>query len=342
MSTTIKNKEISKVFAVAPMMDWTDRHCRYFHRLISVKALLYTEMITSAALIRGKAHYLLDYSEAEHPLAVQLGGSDPIELAEAALLCEERGYKEINLNIGCPSDRVKAGCFGAVLMEQPALVASCLKQMRKTVSIDVTVKCRIGIDNQNPDEVLPDFLSKISDVGINKVIIHARKALLGSLSPKQNRDIPPLNYSLVSRMKEEFPMLHISLNGGISSLQLASDLLENDFDGVMIGRSAYTTPWDILSNVDEYIFGDTPRVRSRLDIILSMQAYIKQHLATGGKVNQVTRHMIGLFNGQENSKKWRRFLSDEANLPSANEGILLNAYESMMSRIENERKVYVS
>ena len=342
MSTTIKNNEISKVFAVAPMMDWTDRHCRYFHRLISVKALLYTEMITSAALIRGKAHYLLDYSEAEHPLAVQLGGSDPIELAEAALLCEERGYKEINLNIGCPSDRVKAGCFGAVLMEQPALVARCLKQMRKTVSIDVTVKCRIGIDNQNPDEVLPDFLSKISDVGINKVIIHARKALLGSLSPKQNRDIPPLNYSLVSRMKEEFPMLHISLNGGISSLQLASDLLENDFDGVMIGRSAYTTPWDILSNVDEYIFGDTPRVRSRLDIILSMQAYIKQHLATGGKVNQVTRHMIGLFNGQENSKKWRRFLSDEANLPSANEGILLNAYESMMSRIENERKVYVS
>lgn len=342
MSKTIKNNEISKVFAVAPMMDWTDRHCRYFHRLISVKALLYTEMITSAALIRGKAHYLLDYSEAEHPLAVQLGGSDPIELAEAALLCEERGYKEINLNIGCPSDRVKAGCFGAVLMEQPALVASCLKQMRKTVSIDVTVKCRIGIDNQNPDEVLPDFLSKISDVGINKVIIHARKALLGSLSPKQNRDIPPLNYSLVSRMKEEFPMLHISLNGGISSLQLASDLLENDFDGVMIGRSAYTTPWDILSNVDEYIFGDTPRVRSRLDIILSMQAYIKQHLATGGKVNQVTRHMIGLFNGQENSKKWRRFLSDEANLPSANEGILLNAYESMMSRIENERKVYVS
>ena len=342
MSTTIKNNEISKVFAVAPMMDWTDRHCRYFHRLISVKALLYTEMITSAALIRGKAHYLLDYSEAEHPLAVQLGGSDPIELAEAALLCEERGYKEINLNIGCPSDRVKAGCFGAVLMEQPALVASCLKQMRKTVSIDVTVKCRIGIDNQNPDEVLPDFLSKISDVGINKVIIHARKALLGSLSPKQNRDIPPLNYSLVSRMKEEFPMLHISLNGGISSLQLASDLLENDFDGVMIGRSAYTTPWDILSNVDEYIFGDTPRVRSRLDIILSMQAYIKQHLATGGKVNQVTRHMIGLFNGHENSKKWRRFLSDEANLPSANEGILLNAYESMMSRIENERKVYVS
>ena len=342
MSTTIKNNEISKVFAVAPMMDWTDRHCRYFHRLISGKALLYTEMITSAALIRGKAHYLLDYSEAEHPLAVQLGGSDPIELAEAALLCEERGYKEINLNIGCPSDRVKAGCFGAVLMEQPALVASCLKQMRKTVSIDVTVKCRIGIDNQNPDKVLPDFLSKISDVGINKVIIHARKALLGSLSPKQNRDIPPLNYSLVSRMKEEFPMLHISLNGGISSLQLASDLLENDFDGVMIGRSAYTTPWDILSNVDEYIFGDTPRVRSRLDIILSMQAYIKQHLATGGKVNQVTRHMIGLFNGQENSKKWRRFLSDEANLPSANEGILLNAYESMMSRIENERKVYVS
>ena len=342
MSKTIKNNEISKVFAVAPMMDWTDRHCRYFHRLISGKALLYTEMITSAALIRGKAHYLLDYSEAEHPLAVQLGGSDPIELAEAALLCEERGYKEINLNIGCPSDRVKAGCFGAVLMEQPALVASCLKQMRKTVSIDVTVKCRIGIDNQNPDKVLPDFLSKISDVGINKVIIHARKALLGSLSPKQNRDIPPLNYSLVSRMKEEFPMLHISLNGGISSLQLASDLLENDFDGVMIGRSAYTTPWDILSNVDEYIFGDTPRVRSRLDIILSMQAYIKQHLATGGKVNQVTRHMIGLFNGKKKKKKWRRFLSDEANLPSANEGILLNAYESMMSRIENERKVYVS
>ena len=342
MSLIITNNESSKVFAVAPMMDWTDRHCRYFHRLISRNAFLYTEMITSAALIRGKAHYLLDHSESEHPLAVQLGGSDPFELSEAALLCEERGYKEINLNIGCPSDRVQAGCFGAVLMEQPALVASCLKQMKKTVSIDVTVKCRIGIDNQNPNEVLPDFLSRISDVGVNKVIIHARKALLGSLSPKQNRDIPPLNYSLVSRMKEKFPMLHISLNGGITSLQSASDLLDSEFDGVMIGRSAYTTPWDILSNVDEYIFGDTPRVGTRFDIILNMQPYIKKHLATGGKVNQVTRHMIGLFNGQENSKKWRRFLSDEANLPGANESILLDAYETMVSNIECERKVYVS
>ena len=166
--------------------------------------------------------------------------------------------------------------------------------------------------------------------------------MLGSLSPKQNRDIPPLNYSLVSKMKEKFPMLHISLNGGITSLQSASDLLDSEFDGVMIGRSAYTTPWDILSNVDEYIFGDTPRVGTRFDIILNMQPYIKKHLATGGKVNQVTRHMIGLFNGQENSKKWRRFLSDEANLPGANESILLDAYETMVSNIECERKVYVS
>ena len=220
---SIKNKYLrfGKVFAVAPMMDWTDRHCRYFHRLMTSNTLLYTEMITSAALIRGNAVHLLDYNIAEQPLALQLGGSDPRELSEAASLGEDRGYTEVNLNIGCPSSRVRAGSFGAVLMEQPKLVAECITEMRKAVSIDITVKCRIGGDNQNPEDTLPYFLSEIQEAGVDKVTIHARKALLDGLSPKQNRNIPPLDYEIVSRMKEKFDDLHISINGGISTLASA-------------------------------------------------------------------------------------------------------------------------
>ena len=241
-----KNIESSARFSVAPMMDWTDRHCRYFHRKFTKRALLYTEMIAAAALVQGKAYHLLDYSEEEHPVALQLGGSDPIQLAEAASIGQSRGYDEINLNVGCPSDRVQSGSFGAVLMKNPKLVASCCEAMKKSTSVDITVKCRIGVDDQDPEQILPEFLNHISNSGIIRVIIHARKAVLKGLSPKENRDIPPLDHELVFRMKEKFPNLHISLNGGVTSLSAANELLTKGIDGVMIGRSAYLQPTRVL------------------------------------------------------------------------------------------------
>ena len=242
--TSIKAKitkgkiESSARFSVAPMMDWTDRHCRYFHRKFTKRALLYTEMVAAAALVQGKAYHLLDYSEEEHPVALQLGGSDPIQLAEAASIGQSRGYDVINLNVGCPSDRVQSGSFGAVLMKQPKLVASCCEAMKKSTSVDITVKCRIGVDDQDPEQILPEFLNHISNSGVRRVIIHARKAILKGLSPKENRDIPPLDYELVFRMKEKFPNLHISLNGGVTSLSAANELLTRGIDGVMVGRLA--------------------------------------------------------------------------------------------------------
>jgi tRNA-dihydrouridine synthase A len=311
------------------MMDWTDRHCRYFHRLISRRALLYTEMITSAALVKGNAHYLLDYNSSEHPLVVQLGGSDPGELAEASALCEEKGYDEINLNVGCPSNRVKAGCFGAVLMAMPDLVASCVKQMCQAVSIDVTVKCRIGIDDQDPNLSLPNFLSRISDSGASKVIIHARKAWLDGISPKQNRELPLLDYELVQRMVEKFPDLHISVNGGISTFEHVKYFFDVNFRGVMVGRSAYNDPWVILSKVDNDLFGDKCNFKSRNEVVFAMLPYIESHLADGGKLNQITRHMLGLFKGQLGAKTWRRILSNEAHLPGADHTLLLKALDCM-------------
>ena len=256
---TEKNVENSALFSVAPMMDWTDRHCRYFHRQFTNKSLLYTEMIAAAALVKGKAYHLLDYSQEEHPLALQLGGSDPIQLAEAASIGESHGYDEINLNVGCPSDRVQSGSFGAVLMKNPKLVAKCCEEMRKTTEIDITVKCRIGVDNQNPKQILPEFLNYVSDSGVSRIIIHARKPILRGLSPKENRDVPPLDYDLVFKIKEKFPDLHISINGGVTSLNAAQDLLARGIDGVMVGRSAYHHPTQVLSEVDKKIFNDLKR-----------------------------------------------------------------------------------
>jgi len=253
---TERNIASSARFSVAPMMDWTDSHCRYFHRQFTSNSLLYTEMITAAALVRGRAYHLLEHSREEHPIALQLGGSDPIELAEAASIGESHGYNEINLNVGCPSDRVQSGSFGAVLMKNPNLVAACCEAMRKSTSIDITVKCRIGVDDQNPEQSLPEFLNHISGSGVTRIIIHARKAILKGLSPKENRDVPPLNYDIVFKMKEKFPNLHISLNGGVTSLNTAQDLLRKGVDGVMIGRSAYQKPTQILSEVDKKIFSD--------------------------------------------------------------------------------------
>ncbi len=315
--------------SVAPMMDWTDRHCRYFHRQISRHALLYTEMVTSPALVRGRALHLLDYSPEEHPVALQLGGSDPQELAEAARMGAAAGYDEINLNVGCPSDRVQSGTFGAVLMKTPDLVAACVRAMKAAVDVPVTVKCRIGVDDQDPEHVLPDFIARVRDAGCDYLIIHARKAWLQGLSPKENRDIPPLDYDLVLRMAEQFPDLPMSINGGIETLAVAEDLIARGMTGVMIGRAAYHRPWDVLSEVDARLFGAAPAALSRATVIDAMRPYIEAHLADGGKLHQITRHMLGLFAGQPGARTWRRVLSEQANRPGAGIALLDEALEQM-------------
>ncbi len=307
------------------MMDWTDRHCRYFHRLISGQALLYTEMVTAPALVRGNALHLLDFNEEEHPVALQLGGSDPSELARAARLGQDAGYDEINLNCGCPSDRVQSGTFGAILMKNPALVADCVRAMRDAVDVEVTVKCRIGVDDQDPAHVLPEFLAQIVAAGCERVTIHARKAWLQGLSPKENRDIPPLDYPLVQEMKQLFPNLHISINGGIDRLEQAETLLNGGLDGVMIGRAAYHQPWDILAEADEKVFGKQCIAQSRADVVREMFPYIDAHLTAGGRLHQVTRHMLGLFHGQPGARQWKRILSEKSTHNGANLTVLQEA-----------------
>lgn len=309
--------------SIAPMMDWTDRHCRYLHRQMTTRALLYTEMITAPALVRGNARHLLRYDPIEHPVAVQLGGSDPGELAEATRICAEEGYDEVNLNIGCPSDRVQSGCFGAVLMEQPALVADCAAAMIAASPVEVTVKCRLGVDDQEPAAVLPLFLETVRAAGVRRFIIHARKAWLQGLSPKQNRDVPPLDYDLVHQMKRDFPDLHLSLNGGIESLAVAKSHLAGGIDGVMIGRAAYHSP-ALLLDVDAEIFG-APRGKTAEQVVAAMLPYIDAHLAEGGRLAQVTRHMLGLFSGRPGARQWRRTLSEGAHKDGAGSQLLLQA-----------------
>lgn len=310
--------------SIAPMMDWTDRHCRYLHRLLSKRALLYTEMVTAPALVRGGALHLLAHDPQEHPVALQLGGSDPRELAQAARQGVAAGYGEINLNVGCPSDRVQSGCFGAVLMKRPGLVADCVAEMRAAVDADITVKCRIGVDDQNPEDVLPEFLARIVAAGCERVTIHARMAWLQGLSPKENRDVPPLNYDLVHRMKELFPNLHISVNGGITSLDQAQAFLEGGLDGVMIGRAAYHQPADILCGVDRQIFGDVDE-SDPVQVVHDMLPYIDRHLTGGGRLHQVTRHMLGLFAGKPGARAWRRTLSEGATRKGAGPALVLEA-----------------
>ncbi|MGR3343353.1 MAG: tRNA dihydrouridine(20/20a) synthase DusA [Paracoccaceae bacterium] len=310
--------------SVAPMMDWTDRHCRYLHRLMTQHALLYTEMIAAAALVRGGARHLLAYGAAEHPVAMQLGGSDPAELAQAARICAGEGFDEVNLNIGCPSDRVQSGCFGAVLMLQPELVAECAAAMIAASPIEVTVKCRIGVDNQDPEAVLPDFLEKLASAGVRRFAIHARKAWLQGLSPKKNRDIPPLEYALVYAMKAQFPHLHLSINGGVASLAEAKNHLAAGIDGVMIGRAAYHSPCDVLLRVDAEIFGQSSR-HSAEDIVTAMIPYIEAHLASGGRLHTITRHMLGMFNGRPGARAWRRILSEQSRATGAGPQVLTQA-----------------
>jgi tRNA-dihydrouridine synthase A len=318
--------------SVAPMMDWTDRHCRYLHRLLSRRALLYTEMVTAPAVVRGERDRLLAFDPAEHPVAVQLGGSDPAELAEAARIAGDFGYDEINLNVGCPSDRVQSGCFGAVLMERPGLVADCVAAMIAASPVEVTVKCRIGVDEQEPREVLPDFLRTVSEAGVTRFTIHARKAWLEGLSPKQNRDIPPLDYRLVHDMKAEFPDLHLSINGGIGSLAEARARLAAGMDGVMIGRAAYHAPAEILGAADSEIFGGDGPARSAEEVVREMLPYIEAHLSHGGKLNQVTRHMLGLFAGRPGARGWKRVLSEGAHRDGAGADLVERALAEVALR----------
>ncbi len=304
-------------FSIAPMMDWTDRHCRYFHRLMTREALLYTEMVTAPAIVRGDRDRLLAYNSEEHPVALQLGGSDPAELAEATRIAAGLGYDEINLNVGCPSDRVQSGSFGAVLMEQPDLVARCVAAMVEASPVEVTVKCRIGVDEQVPEEVLPRFLETVSYAGVSRFTIHARKAWLKGLSPKENRDIPPLNYPLVHQMKAAFPHLHLSVNGGITDLNQTIAHLDQGLDGVMIGRAAYHEPANLLLAADQMIFGSEVVQTTAENVALQMLPYIDRHLNQGGRLNQITRHMLGLFAGRPGARHWKRILSERAHKPGA-------------------------
>lgn len=306
--------------SVAPMMDWTDRHCRVFHRLMTRRAMLYTEMVTAPAVVHGPKERLLGYSEAEHPVALQLGGSDPAELREAVRLARPFGYDEINLNVGCPSDRVQSGCFGAVLMERPALVADCVAAMLEASDVPVTVKCRIGVDDQDPEVVLPDFIERVSAAGVRHFVIHARKAWLQGLSPKENREIPPLDYDIVTRMKAAFPHLTLCINGGITSLPQARELLAAGLDGVMVGRAAYHDPASVLIGADA-LWGEEGG-RDAFEVVEAMKPYIAAHLAGGGRLHQITRHMLGLFHGRAGARGWRRVLSEGVAKPGAGLGLI--------------------
>ncbi|MDX5329665.1 MAG: tRNA dihydrouridine(20/20a) synthase DusA [Caulobacteraceae bacterium] len=301
-------------FSVAPMMDWTDRHCRSLHRVLSRRALLYTEMVTTGAVLHGDRERLLGFDDAEHPVALQLGGSDPGELAAAARIGADLGYDEINLNVGCPSDRVQSGRFGACLMREPELVAECMNAIAAAVSIPATVKCRIGVDDQDPAESLFTLIDLCAAAGVRQFIVHARKAWLKGLSPKENRDIPPLDYDLVYRLKSERPQLSISINGGIPDLEAAAAHLAK-VDGVMLGRAAYHTP-DLLGAVDEVIFGEAGRV-GPFEAVELYRPYLSARLAEGVPLAAMTRHMLGLFHGRPGARAWRRILTVEGVKPGA-------------------------
>ena len=328
-------KRINRTFSVAPMMDWTDRHCRYLHRLISKNVLLYTEMVTAPALIHGDADRLLEFNQSEHPIALQIGGSHPNQLAQATRLGCEAGYDEININIGCPSDRVQFGRFGACLMKEPELVSECVTAMKEaSTGAEITVKCRIGVDDQEPKRILPDFIDKVSQNGVSSFTIHARKAWLSGLSPKQNRDVPPLDYELVNEIKKERQELEIILNGGLQTFDQAVHEINKGLDGAMIGRTAYHNPMEILANADS-LFETNTNKKTVNKIIDEMLPYIQNHLDTGGRLNQITRHMLGLFSGQSGAKIWKRTLSDEAHKKDAGVEVVQNALRNVLEKQNN-------
>ena len=331
---TAKTQFSAHRFCVAPMMDWTDRHCRVFHRHLTRHALLYTEMVTAQAIRHGDRQRLLGFDALEQPVALQLGGSDPDLLSDAARIGEDFGYSEINLNVGCPSDRVQEGRFGACLMAEPQLVADCVGAMLSAVKIPVTVKCRIGIDDQNEVEGLDRFVEAISATGCDTFIIHARKAWLKGLSPKENREIPPLNYPRVHQLKADFPHLNIILNGGVATLGQAIDEMRG-LDGVMLGRAAYHTPW-LLADVDRLFFQKANPLTSRIDAVTGMLPYIEEQLRRGDFLAKISRHMLGLFHGQPGGRHWRQIISEQSHLPGAGIDVLrrgLDAVELQSNRL---------
>ena len=310
-------------FSVAPMMDWTDRHCRVFHRLMSRRARLYTEMLTTGAVIHGDRSRLLGFDASEHPVALQLGGSDPRDLATAAQIGEQFGYDEINLNVGCPSDRVQNGRFGACLMAEPALVAEGVAAMKRAVKIPVTVKCRIGIDDQDPEVALDVLARGVIAAGADALVVHARKAWLNGLSPKENRDIPPLDYDRVYRLKAVLPDVPVIINGGITSIAEAKQHLVH-VDGVMLGRAAYQEPWRLLS-VDSELFGEAPPHATMKDVFAAMLPYIERQLAEGTRLHSITRHFVGAFHGVPGARAFRRHLAENGVQPGAGIDVLRDA-----------------
>ena len=319
---------VNRKFSIAPMMDWSDRHCRYFWRLLTRESLLYTEMITTGALIHGDIARHLEFDPSEHPIAVQLGGNNANDLAHCAKLCEQHGYDEVNLNVGCPSDRVKSGAFGACLMNHPQTVADGIKAMRDKVDIPVTIKCRIGVDDNDSYEALCDFVSLNAEAGCEVFIIHARKAWLSGLSPKQNREVPPLDYPRVFQLKQDLPHLTIVLNGGLKTINDCQQALEQ-LDGVMIGREAYQNP-SMLHEVDSAIYGaPSAEFASTLDVAHRFAEYMNNQLSKGVRLNHMTRHLLGLFNGQAGARLYRRHLSENANKLGAGVDVFMAALDKL-------------
>jgi tRNA-dihydrouridine synthase A len=317
-------------FSVAPMMDWTDRHCRVFHRLMTRRGRLYTEMLTTGAIIHGDRTRLLGFDPSEHPVALQLGGSDACDLATAAKIGEDFGYDEINLNVGCPSDRVKDGRFGACLMAEPALVAEGVAAMKRAVKIPVTVKCRIGIDDQDPEIALDALARAVVAAGADALIVHARKAWLNGLSPKENRDIPPLDYDRVYRLKAALPNVPVIINGGIGNLAEAKRHLDH-VDGVMLGRAAYQQPWRLL-DVDPMIFGEAAPHAAMKDVFTAMFPYIEEQLALGSRLHSMTRHFVGAFHGVPGARAFRRHLAENGVRPGAGVNVLRDAIALVEAR----------
>jgi tRNA-dihydrouridine synthase A len=309
------------ILCVAPMMDWTDTHCRVLHRLLTRRALLYTEMVTAEAVRHGDRKKLLGFDPSEHPVALQLGGADPASLAEAARIAEDFGFDEVNLNVGCPSDRVQSGRFGACLMKEPALVAASARAMRQAVRVPVTVKCRIGVDDQDPEQSLRELIARCADAGVTRFAVHARKAWLDGLSPKENRDVPPLDYDLVYRVKRENPALTIIINGGVQDLDQAARHLGH-VDGVMLGRAAYQSP-ALLAEIDSRFFGEPPADMNA--VLAAWCRYVARKLEEGVRLNSMTRHMLGLFNGRPGARAFRRHLSENAARDGADTAVLHQA-----------------
>jgi tRNA-dihydrouridine synthase A len=312
--------------SVAPMMDWTDRHCRMLHRQLSRRVRLYTEMVTARAILHGPVERLLGHDPAEHPLALQLGGAEPDELARAVEIARGGGFDEFNLNVGCPSDRVQSATFGACLMREPARVAACVTAMRQAAQgVPVTVKCRIGVDEQDPAMALPTFVDAVAAAGVTVFVVHARKAWLQGLSPKENRTVPPLDHDLVAALKRGRPGLTVVANGGIASLDAVEQRLAAGLDGVMVGRSAYHEPAAILAEADRRIFGEPVEASDPAEAVRAMLPYVERELVRGERLNRITRHMLGLFAGRPGARRWRRMLSENAHRPGAGPELLLAA-----------------